>query len=110
MTSLTRYSSLFCNFLTGADLRRHAIRGDSIDGAAPFNIVIIASLAGILFSFDKAVIAGVATALREFFCSRRPISERRFHCAVGHIARSNIVDGPGDRDGSRNMPRVVGLV
>jgi hypothetical protein len=29
---------------------------------------------------------------------------------VGHIARSNIVDGPGDRDGSRNMPRVVGLV
>jgi hypothetical protein len=67
MTSLTRYSSLFCKFLTGADVRRHGIRGDSIDGAAHFNIVIIASLAGILSGFDKVVIAGVTTARRIFF-------------------------------------------
>jgi hypothetical protein len=53
MTSLTRYSSLFCKFLTGADLRRHAIRGDFIDGAVDFNIVIIASLAGMLFGSSR---------------------------------------------------------
>jgi hypothetical protein len=67
MTSLTRYSSLFYAFLTGAHVRRHDIRGDSMDGAAHFRIVIIASLAGILFGFDTAVVAGVTTALRAFF-------------------------------------------
>src|SRR6266851_724385 len=36
-------------------------------GAAHFRIVIIASLAGILFGFDTAVIAGVTSALREIF-------------------------------------------
>jgi hypothetical protein len=36
-------------------------------GAAHFRIVTIASLAGILFGFDTAVIAGVTTAPREFF-------------------------------------------
>ena len=38
-----------------------------MDGAAHFRIVIIASLAGILFGFDTAVVAGVTTALRAFF-------------------------------------------
>jgi hypothetical protein len=63
-----------------------------------------------LFGFDTAVIAGVATALREFFRSRPPISERRFRCAAGHIARSDIVGERGDRHGSRNILRVVGLL
>jgi hypothetical protein len=36
-------------------------------GAAHFRIVIIASLAGISFGLDTAVIAGAATALRDFF-------------------------------------------
>ena len=67
MTSLTRYSSWFYSFLTGAHVRRHDIREDSIGAAAHFRIVIIASLAEILFGFDTAVIAGVTTALREFF-------------------------------------------
>jgi len=48
-------------------VRRHDIREDSIGAAAHFRFVIIASLAEILFGFDTAVIAGVATALREFF-------------------------------------------
>ena len=39
--------------------------------AAHFRIFIIASVAGILFGFDAAAIAGVTTALREFFFSRR---------------------------------------
>ena len=67
MTSLTRYSSWFYSFLTGAHVRRHDIREDSIGAAAHFRIVIIASLAEFLFGFDTAVIAGVTTALREFF-------------------------------------------
>jgi hypothetical protein len=35
-------------------------------GAAHLRIAIIASLAGILFGFDTAVIAGVTAALRDF--------------------------------------------
>jgi hypothetical protein len=94
MTSLTRYSSLFCKFLTGADLRRHAIRGDSIDGAAHFDIVMIASLAGILFGFDTAVIAAVTIARYEFL-SLSPaglgaaVSLRRgAHCSQQHRRRT----------------------
>jgi len=36
-------------------------------GAAHFKMVIIASLAGILFGFDTAVIAGTTHALRDIF-------------------------------------------
>ncbi|HEY2634712.1 MAG TPA: hypothetical protein VGI51_08305 [Steroidobacteraceae bacterium] len=63
-----------------------------------------------MFGFDTAVIAGVANALREFFRSRRPISERRFRCAAEHIVRSNIVGERVARHGSRNMRRVVDLL
>jgi hypothetical protein len=94
MTSLTHYSSLFYKFLTGADLRRHAIRGDSIAGAAHFNSVIIASLAGILFGFDTAVIAAVKIARCEFFSLSPPglgaaVSLRGgAHCSQQHRRRA----------------------
>jgi sugar porter (SP) family MFS transporter len=80
-------------------------------GAAHFRIVIIASLAGILFGFDTAVIAGVTTALREFFS----LSPAGLGAAVssalwGTLLGALIVGGPGDRYGSRNMLRVVGML
>jgi MFS family permease len=77
-------------------------------GAAHFRIVIIASLAGILFGFDTAVIAGVTTALREFFCSRRLSLGAAVSSALcGTLLGALIVGGPGDRYGSRNMLRIV---
>jgi MFS family permease len=80
-------------------------------GAAHFRIVIIASLAGILFGFDTAVIAGVTTALREFF-SRSPagLGAAVSSALWGTLLGALIVGGPGDRYGSRNMLRVVGML
>ena len=80
-------------------------------GAAHFRIVIIASLAGILFGFDTAVIAGVTSALREIFS----LSPTGLGAAVssalwGTLLGALIVGGPGDRYGSRNMLRVVGVL
>jgi hypothetical protein len=42
-------------------------------GAADFKMVIIASLAGILFGFDTTVIAGTTHALRDIFRSLPPV-------------------------------------
>jgi sugar porter (SP) family MFS transporter len=80
-------------------------------GAAHFRVVIIASLAGILFGFDTAVIAGVTTALREIFS----LSPAGLGAAVssalwGTLLGALVVGGPGDRYGSRNMLRVIGLL
>lgn len=57
-------------------------------GAAHFRIAIAASLAGMSFGFGTSVIAGVTTALCEFFRSLPPVSERRPRCGMAHIARS----------------------
>src|SRR5258707_11652644 len=111
MTSLTRYSNLFYEFLTGAEERRHDIKENSMGGAAHFRVVIIASLAGILFGFDTAVIAGVTSALREIFS----LSPTGLGAAVssafwGTLLRALIVGGPGDRYGSPNMLLGVGVL
>jgi sugar porter (SP) family MFS transporter len=111
MTSLTHYSNLFCEFPTGATGAGTKSEEQSMGGAAHFRVVIIASLAGILFGFDTAVIAGVTTALRDFFS----LSPAGLGAAVstalwGTLLGALIVGGPGDRYGSRNMLRVVGLL
>src|SRR5258708_1802023 len=92
-------------------MRRAQHQGDSMGGAAHFRVVIVASLAGILFGFDTAVIAGVTTALREIFL----LSPAGLGAAVssalwGTLLGALVVGGPGDRYGSRNMLRVIGLL
>jgi sugar porter (SP) family MFS transporter len=80
-------------------------------GAAHFKVVIIASLAGILFGFDTAVIAGITHALREIFS----LSPASLGAAVssalwGTLLGALIAGRPGDRYGSRDMLRLVGLL
>jgi sugar porter (SP) family MFS transporter len=80
-------------------------------GAAHFKVVIIASLAGILFGFDTAVIAGITHALREIFS----LSPAGLGAAVssalwGTLVGALIAGRPGDRYGSRDMLRLVGLL
>jgi sugar porter (SP) family MFS transporter len=80
-------------------------------GAAHLKVVIIASLAGILFGFDTAVIAGITHALREIFS----LSPAALGAAVssalwGTLLGALVAGKPGDRHGSRNMLRVVGLL
>src|ERR1700722_7552381 len=74
-------------------------------------VAIIASLAGILFGFDTAVIAGITHALREVFS----LSPAALGAAVssalwGTLIGALLAGRPGDRYGSRNMLRIVGLL
>ena len=80
-------------------------------GAAHFRIVIIASLAGILFGFDTAVIAGVTSALREIFS----LSPTGLGAAVSSASWTTllgafVIGAPRDLDGSRHVPRAVRLL
>jgi sugar porter (SP) family MFS transporter len=80
-------------------------------GAAHFKVVIVASLAGILFGFDTAVIAGITHALRDIFS----LSPAALGAAVssalwGTLLGALVAGRPGDRYGSRNMLRLVGLL
>src|ERR1700685_2842363 len=82
-----------------------------MNGAAHLRVVIIASLAGILFGFDTAVIAGITHALREIFS----LSPAGLGAAVssalwGTLLGALIAGRPGDRYGSRDMLRIVGLL
>jgi sugar porter (SP) family MFS transporter len=80
-------------------------------GKAHLKVVIIASLAGILFGFDTAVIAGITHALREVFS----LSPAALGAAVssalwGTLLGALVAGQSGDRYGSRNMLRAVGLL
>ncbi|HME40837.1 MAG TPA: sugar porter family MFS transporter [Steroidobacteraceae bacterium] len=80
-------------------------------GAAHFRVVLIASLAGILFGFDTAVIAGITHALREvFMLSPAALGAAVSSALWGTLLGALIAGRPGDRYGSRNMLRVVGLL
>jgi hypothetical protein len=63
-----------------------------------------------LFGFDTAVIAGITHALREIFS----LSPAGLGAAVssalwGTLLGALIIGAPGDRCGSRDMRRVVGM-
>jgi len=80
-------------------------------GAAHMRVIIIASLAGMLFGFDTAVIAGVTSALRSVFILTpaglgAAVSSALWGTLVGALALGR----PGDRFGSRDMLRVIGLL
>ena len=73
-------------------------------------LTVIASLAGLLFGFDTAVISGVTQALRQIF----QLSPAALGIAVssalwGTLCGALIAGKLGDRFGSRDMLKVVGL-
>src|SRR6202034_3012618 len=73
-------------------------------------IAIVASLAGLLFGFDTAVISGVTHSLREVF----HLSADKLGLAVssalwGTLCGALFMGKLGDRWGTRDMLKVVGL-
>jgi sugar porter (SP) family MFS transporter len=77
-------------------------------GSSHVRVAVIASLAGTLFGFDTAVIAGVTHALREIFS----LTPSGLGVAVsgalwGTLLGALIAGRPGDRYGSRNMLRLI---
>ena len=75
------------------------------------SVVIIASLAGLLFGFDTAVISGVTQALREVY----QLSPAGLGAAVsaalwGTLVGALFMGKPGDHYGTRDTLRFVGLL
>jgi sugar porter (SP) family MFS transporter len=75
------------------------------------SVVIIASLAGLLFGFDTAVISGVTHALREVY----QLSDAGLGAAVsaalwGTLLGALVMGSPGDRFGTRNTLRFIGAL
>jgi len=80
-------------------------------GSAHLKVVIIASVAGVLFGFDTAVIAGVTHALRETFALTPAALGATVSSALwGTLLGALVLGRPGDRYGSRNMLRFIGFL
>jgi sugar porter (SP) family MFS transporter len=80
-------------------------------GRAQLRIIIVASLAGLLFGFDTAVIAGVTHALREAFglspaALGLAVSAALWGTLLGAIGAGR----PGDQFGARTVLRLIGLL
>jgi MFS family permease len=74
-------------------------------------IVVAASLAGLLFGFDTAVIAGVTHSLRvEYALSPAGLGATVSSALWGTLLGALIMGGPGDRFGSRNTLRFIGAL
>jgi sugar porter (SP) family MFS transporter len=74
-------------------------------------IVIAASLAGLLFGFDTAVIAGVTHSLRlEYSLSPAGLGATVSSALWGTLVGALATGAPGDRFGSRNTLRVIGAL
>jgi sugar porter (SP) family MFS transporter len=74
-------------------------------------IVVAASLAGLLFGFDTAVIAGVTHSLRlEYSLSPAGLGATVSSALWGTLAGALAAGAPGDRFGSRNTLRLIGAL
>ena len=78
---------------------------------AQLRIIIVASLAGLLFGFDTAVIAGVTHALRDAFglspsALGLAVSAALWGTLLGAIGAGR----PGDQFGARTVLRLIGLL
>jgi sugar porter (SP) family MFS transporter len=74
-------------------------------------IVVAASLAGLLFGFDTAVIAGVTHSLREVYgLSPAALGATVSSALWGTLLGALVMGGPGDRFGSRNTLRFIGAL
>jgi sugar porter (SP) family MFS transporter len=82
-----------------------------MSGAAHLKVVFTASLAGLLFGFDTAVIAGVTHSLRDLFSlSPAAVGAAVSSALWGTLFGALLIGRPGDRHGSRDMLRVIGLL
>jgi sugar porter (SP) family MFS transporter len=80
-------------------------------GAGHFRIVVVAGLAGMLFGFDTAVIAGITHALtRVFELTPAGLGWAVSSALWGTLLGALSIGWPGDRWGSRDMLRVVGAL
>jgi sugar porter (SP) family MFS transporter len=75
------------------------------------SVIVIASLAGLLFGFDTAVISGVTHALRDVY----QLSDAGLGAAVsaalwGTLLGALVMGSPGDRFGTRNTLRFIGAL
>ena len=78
---------------------------------AELRVIVTASLAGLLFGFDTAVVSGVTQALRDTFA----LSPFGLGLAVsaalwGTLLGAATLGKPGDRFGSRDVLKFVGLL
>jgi sugar porter (SP) family MFS transporter len=74
-------------------------------------IVVAASLAGLLFGFDTAVIAGVTHSLSlEFALSPAELGPTVSSALWGTLAGALAIGAPGDKFGSRNTLRFIGAL
>jgi sugar porter (SP) family MFS transporter len=82
-------------------------------GARNIGVIITASLAGLLFGFDTVVIAGVTDSIRETFHLAAGSFWAGFAVAsglVGTFLGALFAGPPGDRFGSRDALKLVGVL
>jgi len=73
-------------------------------------VTIVASLAGLLFGFDTAVIAGVTHALKDVYhLSPGALGLTVSSALWGTLCGALVMGAPGDRYGSRDTLKLVGL-
>jgi sugar porter (SP) family MFS transporter len=94
-------------------LRTRTTTPETIDmlAQAQFRVIAAASLAGLLFGFDTAVISGVTQALRDAF-SLSPTGLGLVVSAAlwGTLAGALALGRPGDRYGSRAVLQYIGIL
>jgi MFS family permease len=74
------------------------------------SVAIVASLAGLLFGFDTAVISGVTQSLREVFhLSPATLGSAVSSALWGTLCGAVLTGKLGDRFGTRDMLKLVGL-
>ncbi len=82
-----------------------------MSGQNNLRIAFVASLAGLLFGFDTAVISGVTQSLREVFALTPFWSGFAVSAALwGTLCGALFMGHPGDRFGTRDTLKLVGLL
>jgi MFS family permease len=87
------------------------IRQKPVNHSVRIGVIVAASLAGLLFGFDTAVISGVTGSLADVY-SLSPAGKGAAVSAAlwGTLAGALLIGRPGDRFGARNVLRVVGVL
>lgn len=87
------------------------IRQKPVNHRVRIGVIVAASLAGLLFGFDTAVISGVTGSLADVY-SLSPAGKGAAVSAAlwGTLAGALLIGRPGDRFGARNVLRVVGVL
>ena len=85
--------------------------GEVVSNSTRISVIISASLAGLLFGFDTAVISGVTGSLVDVY-SLSPAGKGAAVSAAlwGTLTGALLIGRPGDRFGARNVLRLVGIL